>query len=53
MARAARLELRVLVMRERPDANRLGIQGFELGALGGVATLPLMKGQTGFVHVEV
>ena len=49
---AARLELQILVMRDRPDANVLVFQVLLFFLLKGFATLPQMKGQMGFVRIE-
>ena len=52
-AHAARLERGFLVMLVRPVSNVHVSQGFRHDTLAGFATLPLKKGQMGFVYVEV
>ena len=48
MARAARLELRILVTLIPPVSNAQVFQGFRRDILEGFATLPRMKGPMGF-----
>ena len=50
--RAARLEQGIPVTLIRLASNVQVSQGFWRGSPEGFATLPLMKGQTGFVRVE-
>ena len=51
-ARAARLEQGFLVTLVRPVSNVQVSWGFLHNILSGFATLPQLKGQRGFVHVE-
>ena len=53
MAHAAQLERSGFVTRVQPVSNVLSSQGSQHDIHGDFATLPLMKGQMGFVHGKV